>query len=164
MPAAISREPRRLRANLAVLVAAQALYVLMASIDLTLTGLVGYRIAPTHALATLPFALIFIAGTITPSPAALLMERAGRRAGFMVGAYLAAIGGLVSVWAVSTHDFVLFCVGTALVGAYQGFAVYYKYTAADQTRPERRARVISYVVGAGVIAAVGGPFIAIASR
>src|SRR5437868_2325672 len=147
MPMVLSRE----RVNLVSLIAAQGLYVLMASIDLTLTGLVGYRIAPTHALATLPYALIFIAGTITPSPAAFLMARAGRRAGFMVGAYFAAIGGLVSVWAVSAHDFVLFCVGTALVGAYQGFAVYYRYAAADETPPERRPRVISYVVGAGVI-------------
>jgi predicted MFS family arabinose efflux permease len=136
----------------------------MASIDLTLTGLVGYRIAPTHALATLPYALIFVAGTITPSPAALLMARAGRRTGFMVGATFAALGGVVSVFAVATHDFLLFCAGTALVGAYQGFAVYYRYAAADDTLPERRPRVISYVVGAGVVAAVGGPFIAIGSR
>jgi predicted MFS family arabinose efflux permease len=171
MPATILSEPilhpdegRRLRVNLVVLIAAQALYVLMASIDLTLTGLVGYRIAPSHALATLPYALIFIAGTISPSPAALLMARAGRRTGFMVGAAFAAVGGLVSVWAVATHDFLLFCAGTALVGAYQGFAVYYRYAAADDTPAERRPRVISYVVGAGVVAAVGGPFIAIGSR
>jgi predicted MFS family arabinose efflux permease len=155
---------QRLRANLGVLIAAQGLYVLMASIDLTLTGLVGYRIAPSHALATLPYALIFVAGTISPSPAALLMARAGRRTGFMVGATFAALGGLVSVWAVATHDFLLFCAGTALVGAYQGFAVYYRYAAADDAPPERRPRVISYVVGAGVVAAVGGPFIAIGSR
>src|SRR5207249_4242271 len=29
---------------------------------------------------------------------------------------------------------------------------------------ERRPRVVSYVVGAGVVAAVGGPFIAVGSR
>jgi MFS family permease len=160
MPMISSRE----RVNLVSLIAAQGLYVLMASIDLTLTGLVGYRIAPSHALATLPYALIFIAGTISPTPAALLMARAGRRTGFMVGAVFAAVGGLVSVWGVGTHDFLLFCTGTALVGAYQGFAVYYRYAAADDTPPERRSHVISYVVGAGVVAAVGGPFIAIGSR
>lgn len=154
----------RARVNLVSLIAAQGLYVLMSSIDLTLTGLVGYRIAPSHALATLPYALIFIAGTISPPPAALLMARAGRRTGFMVGAVFAAVGGLVSVWAVGTHDFLLFCAGTALVGTYQGFAVYYRYAAADDTPPERRSHVISYVVGAGVVAAIGGPFIAIGSR
>src|SRR5919202_1551866 len=129
MPAAASTsEPifhqddgQRLRANLFVLITAQGVYVLMASIDLTLTGLV-------------------------------------------VGAVFAAVGGLVPVWAVATHDFLLFCAGTALVGAYQGFAVYYRYAAADDAPPERRPRVISYVVGAGVVAAVGGPFIAIGSR
>jgi MFS family permease len=166
-----SREPithlddgRRQRLNLGVLVSAQGLYVLIVSIDLTLTGLVGYRIAPSHALATLPFALIFIAGTLSTSPAAMLMARIGRRNGFIVGAASAAIGGLVSVWALATDSFLLFCVGTACVGAYQGFAVYYKYTAADDAPPDRRPRVVSYVVGAGVVAAVAGPFIAVASR
>jgi MFS family permease len=157
-------DPRSARRNLILLVVASGLYVLMASIDLTLTGLVGYGIAPTHALATLPYALIYIAGTISPPFAATLMERLGRRAAFTIGAYFAAIGGLVSVWAVSAHDFALFCVGTALVGAYQGFAVYYKYAAADSVSAERRPRVVSYVVGAGVVAALGGPFIAVGSR
>jgi MFS family permease len=155
---------RRQRLNLAVIVSAQGLYVLIVSVDLTLTGLVGYRIAPSHSLATLPFALIFIAGTLSTSPAALLMARVGPRAGFMVGAATAGIGGLVCVWALAADSFLLFCIGTAFVGAYQGFAVYYKYTAADEAPPERRARVVSYVVGAGVVAAVAGPFLATASR
>ena len=155
---------RRQRLNLGVLVAAQALYIMIASVDLTLTGLVGYRIAPSHALATLPFALIYVAGTISTSPAALLMSRVGRRTGFMIGSSFATLGGLVSVGAVAMDSFVLFCVGTACVGTYQGFAVYYRYTAADNVPPERRPRAISYVVGSGLVAAVAGPFIATGSR
>src|SRR5437763_9191710 len=157
-------DPRGARRNLLLLVVASGLWVLMASVDLTLTGLVGYHIAPTHALATLPYAVIFIAGTMSPPLAAMLIERLGRRAAFMIVAYFAAMGGLVSVWAVTAHDFPLFCVGTGLVGVYQGFAVYYKYAAADEGPADRRPRVVSYVVGAGVVAAIGGPFIAVASR
>ena len=155
---------RRQRLNLGVVVSAQALYVLIISVDLTLTGLVGYRLAPSHALATLPYALIFVAGTLSATPAALLMARFGRRNGFIVGASCAAAGGLVSVAALTFESFPLFCVGTAFVGAYQGFAVYYKYTAADDAPPHRRPRVVSYVVGAGVVAAVAGPFLAVAAR
>ena len=164
MPARRPDDSRRRRRNLGVLVTAQALYVLIASIDLTLTGLVGYGIAPTHALATLPFALIYVAGTLSTSPAAMLMARVGRRRGFVVGSAVAAVGGLVSALAVATHSFALFCVGTACVGVYQGFAVYYRYAAADAAPPERRPRAISYVVGGGVVAAVAGPFIATSSR
>ena len=164
MDATRRTDERRRRLNLALVVSAQALYVLIISVDLTLTGLVGYRLAPSHALATLPYALIFVAGTLSATPAALLMARVGRRNAFIVGASCAATGGLVSVAALTFDSFPLFCAGTAFVGAYQGFAVYYKYTAADDAPPHRRPRVVSYVVGAGVVAAVGGPFLAVASR
>jgi MFS family permease len=155
---------RRRRINLSVLVTAQALYLFITSIDLTLTGLVGYRIAPTTALATFPFALIAVAGTVSTAPAAFLMSRIGRRAGFMFGSIFPLLGGLISVHAISQHNFALFCLGTACVGIYQGFAVYYKYTAADDALPERRPHAISTVIGAGVAAAVAGPFVAAGSR
>jgi MFS family permease len=154
----------RRRVNLAVLVVLQALYLFITSIDLTLTGIVGLHLAPTPSLATLPFALISVAGTLSTAPASLLMARFGRRVGFMLGAAFAGIGGLVSVRAISTHDFVLFCAGTAFVGLNQGFAVYFRYAAADDALPDRRPRAISAVLGGGVAAAVAGPFVATAGR
>ena len=52
-----------------VLALCQALFTSAISVDLTLTGLVGYTLAPTKALATLPFAL-HIAGKRLPAVAA----------------------------------------------------------------------------------------------
>lgn len=155
---------RRRTVNLSVLVTAQALYLFVTSIDLTLTGLVGYDLAPTPFLATLPFALISVAGTLSTAPASLLMVRTGRRAGFMLGSLFPVLGGLVSVRAIATGDFALFCAGTACVGVFQGFATYYRYAAADDALPERRPRAISTVLAGGVLAAVAGPFIATAGR
>lgn len=44
------------------LIAAQACYYMIVSIDLTLTGLVGMSFAPVPALVTLPLSLIVVVG------------------------------------------------------------------------------------------------------
>lgn len=52
------------RSNALVLAVAQGLFTAAVSIDLTLTGLTGYQLAPDKSLATLPFALITVAGAV----------------------------------------------------------------------------------------------------
>lgn len=112
------------RTNTVVLAVAQGLFTAAASIDLTLTGLTGYQLAPDKSLATLPFALITVAGAVTTLFASLLMERIGRRWGFVMGASTCAAGGLLSVDAVYRGSFWSFCLGTASVGVFQAFAQY----------------------------------------
>lgn len=143
-----------------VLALCQALYTAALSVDLTLTGLVGYTLAPDKALATLPFALITVASALTAIAAAFLIERFGRRLAFSLGGLACALGGVVSVWAIHTHHFVLFCVGTALVGVFQAFARFYRLAAADAAPAPDKPRAISAVLTGGVVAAVCGPAIA----
>lgn len=147
-----------------VLTSAQALYLCSMSVDLTLTGLVGLRMAPSPALATLPFALIPVAAAVTTTPASLLMARTGRRAVFLLGTLAAAAGGAVSVLAIYARSFPLFCLGTAGIGVYGACAGYYRYAAADQAPTQRRGRAISTVLAGGLLAAVAGPSIAAASK
>ncbi len=143
-----------------VLAICQALFTSALSVDLTLTGLVGYTLAPDKALATLPFALITVASALTAIAAAFLIERLGRRIAFCLGGLACCAGGLVSVWAIAHHDFAVFCVGTALVGVFQAFARFYRLAAADAAAPADKPRAISTVLTGGVVAAVCGPAIA----
>jgi MFS family permease len=119
------------------------LYTAALSIDLTLTGLTGYELAPDKSLATLPFALITVAGALVTLIASFLMQRIGRRAGFFIGSAICAIGGLISVWSVLHDSFWTFCLGTAGVGVFQAFAQYYRLAAADAVSPENKAKAIS---------------------
>ncbi|HEY3506464.1 MAG TPA: MFS transporter [Actinocatenispora sp.] len=151
---------RRYRRNLTILTVAQALFLCGTSVDLTLTGLVGYRLAPTPALATLPAALITVVTLVGTGPAAALLARYGRRVAFPAGSAAAAVGGLLSVLAVSVASFPLFCLGTALVGGYQAAAGYYSYSAADDAPAQHRGRAVGTVMVGGVAAAVVGPFLA----
>ncbi len=146
--------------NARILAVCQGLYIAAISIDLTLTALTGQMLAPHPALATLPFALITVAGAAVTWYASLLMQRIGRRAGFMLGSLAGAAGGLISVGAVFASDFWFFCLGTALVGVFQAFAQYYRLAAADAVPAEAKSRAISVVLTGGVIAAIAGPALA----
>ncbi len=152
------------RRNAFVLALCQGLFTCAISIDLTLTGLTGYQLAPDKTLATLPFALITVAGAVVTLFASLLMARIGRRLGFALGAFVGATGGCVSVWAVFHADFWMFCVGTAAVGVFQAFAQYYRLAAADGVEVPLKTRAISTVLTGGVIAAVLGPALAAWSK
>jgi MFS family permease len=156
-------DPQNLRAA-RVLAVCQALYTSSVSIDLTLTGLVGYTLADDKALATLPFSLITVAAALTTIFASFLMARVGRRAGFVLGAGVGALGGAVSVWAIFHHSFWAFCAGTATVGVFQAFAQYYRLAAADAVGLEGKSRAISTVLAGGVVAAVCGPLLAAWSK
>lgn len=143
-----------------VLAICQGLFTAAISIDLTLTGLTGFQLAPDPTLATLPFAMITVAGALATPLVSFVLQRFGRRAGFALGSFSALVGGLVSVWAVFRGDFWLFCLGTAGVGVFQAFAMFYRLAAADAVAGERKARAVSFVLAGGVVAAVFGPLLA----
>lgn len=154
----------RAPSNTLVLSLAQGLFTAALAIDLTLTGLTGYALAPAKSLATFPFATITVAGAVTTMWASSLIERLGRRIGFALGAAICAVGGLISVWSVMHGNFWLFCLGTAAVGIFQSFAQFYALAAADSVPTARKARAVSSVMAGGVIAAVIGPALAAWSK
>jgi MFS family permease len=143
---------------------AQALYLASAAIAFTFSGIVGARLAPDASLATLPVALMTVATMLTTIPASLLMERFGRRPGFLAGAAAGLLGAGVSSWAVIHQSFALFCAGNALLGAYQAFAMYYRFAAADAVDEGSKGRAIGWVLTGGVVAALLGPSLAASSR
>ncbi|MDN6439004.1 MAG: MFS transporter [Corynebacterium nuruki] len=145
------------------LTVAQSLFVAGTTVDLTLTGVVGSRLAPSPGLATLPYALIFLtAGLCTGFISRALTRRPPRVVLSATGA-AAVASGLVSAAGVRFDIFWLFCLGTALVGVYTAGAGYYRYLAAEST-PEARAGAVSAVLAGGLVAAVVGPFLATALK
>jgi MFS family permease len=142
----------------------QACYLSASSIGVASSGLVGTELAPSLLLATLPYSLIATTNAAVTVPASFLMARLGRRAGFVLGALIGGLGGAVSAWAIFERDFLLFCLGNALWGAFQATAQYYRFAAADAAAPAFRSRAVSYVLAGGVAAALIGPEIATRSK
>jgi len=147
-----------------LLATCQAFYLSAASVGTASSGLVGAGLAPTPILATLPYSLIPMTNAAVTVPASFLMARLGRRTGFLLGAFLGGIGGLISTLAIFRRDFGLFCVGNALWGCFQATAQYYRFAAADGASPAFRSRAVSWVLAGGVVAAAVGPQIAVYAK
>ena len=148
------------RRNVFLLALCQALFMTGTSMVVTVTALAGAALAPGSGLSTLPISLQFVMTMATTIPASFVMRRFGRRVGFQLGAAIGMVGALINVAALIAGDFVTFCVGSALIGVLNGFAIYYRFAAADCTDEDYRSRAISLVLAGGVIAAFTRPNLA----
>lgn len=146
--------------NIFLLVGAQALFQTFSVLVMTASGLVGLKLAPDKGLATLPIAMMTLTVALTMIPASLFMQRHGRKAGFLLGACIGSLAGLLAALAIWYGSFVLFVFANMLVGSYQAFAQYYRFAAADVASDDFRSRAISWVIAGGVVAALAGPNIA----
>ncbi|MDP2371079.1 MFS transporter [Rhodoferax sp.] len=148
------------RRNVLLLAFSQALMLSVIVLSVTLGAVLGSMLAPDRSLATLPIAMLVVGTAIASLPAAFLMRHHGRRAGFMIGIALGLSGSLLCALALQQRSFGLFVAGHLLLGAYQGFANYYRFAAVEATDPEHAGRAISWVVAGGVVAAFVGPQLA----
>jgi MFS family permease len=131
---------------------------------LTSSAIVAMGLVQNKSMATLPLGLLFLAQMTTTIPASLFMAKVGRRSGFMTSAMIGLGGGAVATAGIVYTEFSLFCLGTALIGVFNGFGQYYRFTAAEVVPDAYRSRAISYVLFGGVIAAFAGPNLANWSR
>lgn len=152
------------RRNVLILAACQALFQTASVLIMTVGGLAGQTLAPDKALATLPIASMTVGTALATIPASLLMARIGRRRGFMLGTLLGALGGAAAAAGLLAGSFALLNLGNLLVGAYQGFAQFYRFAAAEAARPEFKSRAISLVLAGGVVAAIAGPSLGAVTR
>lgn len=139
------------------LAACQALFQSATILGMTLSGLVGFGLAPTPSLATLPITMVVLGTALVTIPASFVMKRLGRRRGFLIGAACGISSALISSYAIFTGDFWLFVGGHVLAGVYQAFAQYYRFAAADLAGPAFRAKAVSWVLVGGLVAAFMGP-------
>jgi uncharacterized protein (TIGR03382 family) len=149
-----------MKKNVLLLAACQAMLMTGGSLLIATSALVGYRLAPDKALATLPLAMQMLASMLTSIPASLLMQRLGRRAGFLLGSSIGIAGAGLAAYAIVTGSFALFTLGAALSGMFAGFGNYYRFAAADVAAADYRSTAISYVLAGGVVAAFIGPNLA----
>ncbi len=152
------------RQNLAVLILAQSLGAASGPIVISLGGLVGQDLSPDPALATLPVSIYNLGLALGTLPAAWIMRQYGRRNGYLLGALIGILSGLVAAGATSFGAFAFFCLGTFLAGLYASYVQSYRFAAADGRDGADRARAISWVMVGGPIAAVIGPQLVIATR
>lgn len=146
--------------NILLLAISQALYSNVVIILFASASLVGLMLAPSKGWATAPITSYVIGAAITTIPASFLMQRFGRKPGFMVGALAAMSGALVCAYAIYTANFMLFCAGTMLYGMFQATSGFHRFAANETASPSTRHMAISWVLTGGIIAAVTGTLLA----
>ena len=152
----MSAAPHHTR-NISLLSAAQALLFTNNVTLIALNGLVGYTLAADKSFATLPVTTQVIGSALFAMPASQLMQRIGRRAGFLVGTLCGFIGGAIATYGVYAHSMVLLCLGTFVLGIYGAFGQFYRFAAADAATPNFKANAISLVVAGGLVGGIVGP-------
>jgi predicted MFS family arabinose efflux permease len=148
---------QNVKTNVSLLAACQALLFTNNTTAIAINGLAGFALATDKALATLPATGLVIGGALATFPASLLMKRVGRRAGFLAAAAVGFLGAILSSAAVFLGDFWLLCLGTIVLGMYNGGAQYYRFAAADVSPPGFKERAISLVIAGGLVGGLIGP-------
>ena len=143
--------------NVSILAACQALLFTNNTTAIAINGLAGFALATDKGLATLPATGLVIGGALASFPASLLMKRIGRRRGFIMGAAVGILGAIISSAAVYAGSFWMLCLGTVVLGMYNGGAQYYRFAAADVSPPVFKSRAISLVLAGGLVGGLVGP-------
>jgi predicted MFS family arabinose efflux permease len=126
-------------------------------IFITFGGILGTELAPSPALATLPLSLYVIGVALTSLPAAMIMQRIGRRRAFIGSVLVATVAALCCAFSVAVQSFGGFC-GTALMfGSNMAFVQQYRFAAADFVGPGQAARAVSTVMLGTLAAAMLWP-------
>jgi MFS family permease len=139
------------------LVAAYAFAMCSTPLIILVGGLIGHELAPDHRLATLPISMIIVATALSTAPAAMLMQRIGRKAGFLVGFSLGALATLMCLVGIYSASFTLFTFGCFLTGANMAFVHQFRFAAMELVPLEKKAQAASWILIGGIFAAVAGP-------
>lgn len=147
----------RAKRNVIVLVAAQAVLGSQMPMIFIIAGLAGTTLAPNPCFATLPISLTVLGSMLAATPVSAIMQKYGRRTGFMIGAAFGAIGGAIGAYALFTANFWLFMVGALFTGVYMSNQGFYRFAAADTASEAFRPKAISFVMAGGLLSAILGP-------
>jgi len=149
-----------LNRNLLVLFAAQLIFGTGTVLLVTVGGIIGSLIASDSSFATLPMSFFVVGIAITTIPAALLMKRIGRRAGFVASALIGCGGALIASMALDQGNFVLFCIAATLIGMTMAFAQQFRFAASESVIPSGTAYAVAFVLLGSIGGAFLGPLLA----
>lgn len=144
--------------NIYVISAAMAFSFTITSMMVLVAGILGAKIAPSPALATLPMAVLVIGTASATIPAALLMQRLGRKKGMALGMLAALAGVMLACYAAILADFKLLIGGAFLMGINAAFTQQGRFIIIENAINEKQAADgLTLGLMANLFAALIGP-------
>ena len=128
------------------------------------SALIGKQLTDNPLLVTFPVATQFVGLIMATLPSAHLMQKLGRKFGFILGNSIGLIGTYVAWQGLLADSLSVFSLGTWLIGMAVGVGQQYRFAALDLCSVEQRPRAIGIVMGGGVLAAIIGANLSIWSQ
>ena len=150
-------DDRIARRNMWVLIAAQAVIGAQMPVIFTIAGLAGGMLASNPCWATLPITMTVVGSMLWAQPLSAIMQRYGRRAGFVVGTLAGAAGAALAAYGLQIGSFWLFSSASLLTGGYMSAQGFYRFAVTDMASDSFRPKAISGVMAGGLASAVFGP-------
>ena len=143
--------------HISYLVIAQLLSFSVVTMMVVASSLVGLELSPLPELATLPLSLQVAAFAAALIPATRYMQRYGRRIVMLAMNTCASVSLVGCIVAVLSQSFVLFCVGSALLGASLAYIQQLRFVAIESVTESQQSVALSWIMMAGIGAAFLGP-------
>ncbi|MEY2687293.1 MAG: hypothetical protein RL375_1491 [Pseudomonadota bacterium] len=150
--------------NLLLLALCQGLFLSNNVTFIAINGLVGLSLAPQAWMATLPVAGYVAGGALAAPLVARHQRRWGRRRTFQLGLLVAMVASGLCAWAAMSRNFALLSSATLLAGYYNANASLYRFAATELVEPGMKEKAISWVLAGGIMGALIGPNLAVATR
>ncbi|MCE1271965.1 MAG: MFS transporter [Acinetobacter sp.] len=143
------------------LLVAQAFNLIAAVLSVTVSAIVGLKLAPTQSLATVPYGLQFLAMLLTTFIFSFLMKKLGRHLVFQFGCVCLFLAGVLGYLALQQQQFYLLCLSHFSLGLFISTANFYRFAASDRLATDLIPKATAMVISGGVVAAVIAPMLAI---
>jgi len=143
------------------LLVAQAFNLIAAVLSVTVAAIVGLKLAPTQALATVPYGLQFLAMLLTTFIFSFLMKKLGRHLVFQFGCICLFSAGVLGYLSLQQQQFYLLCLSHFSLGLFISTANFYRFAASDRLATDLIPKATAMVISGGVIAAIIAPILAI---
>src|SRR3954451_10522693 len=126
-----SRLERAMKRNLVLLICCQAIGQSANTMMFTATALSVATFFPDHGLATLPVTMQHLGVMLWVFPAALLMQRLGRRFGFRVGSVFGMAGASTCGAGLYYTNLPIMCLGGLILGYAVASLQMYRFAAVE---------------------------------
>jgi MFS family permease len=147
--------------NVAFLAVAQAILGSAPPIAFAVGGLAAYQmLGDDKGLATAPLTAFNVGVSAGAVLVAIVARLLGRQLGFILGAAVMSVGGILATIALFQGSFWLFVASMVVTGISGGFTQKIRFAAADASPSTYKATAISWILAGGIVSAVLGPQLA----
>lgn len=147
--------------NVGVLSLTSALVFAATPMMMLLGSLLGFELAPSSSLATLPITLMIVGTAVGVWPVTQVMKRLGRRKALWCFIVVEVLACWLAGQSLVTESFLLFCFSAVLIGFANAAFQQIRFAAMECVAQEHAATAASAILLAGVGAAFIGPELAL---